>query len=139
MSDELWHNHTTGQTLYAIRFQQDGDVFITSGASDEVWGAGGNDADDYDVTMTESTVGSSGHYVGDFDASGNIVAGTYRICIYKQAGANPADTDLPIGQAEIYWNGTKEIELGVINGNQVLVHNVYREVPDKRVPQVTVK
>ena len=93
----------------------------------------------YDVTMTESTVGSSGHYVGDFDASGNIVAGTYRICIYKQAGANPADTDLPIGQAEIYWNGTKEIELGVINGNQVLVHNVYREVPDKRVPQVTVK
>ena len=116
MSNELWHNYTAGNTLYAIRFQRDGDVFITSGASDETWGTGGNDADDYDVTMTETTVGSSGHYVGDFDASGNIAAGTYRVCVYVQAGANPADGDAQVAQGEISWDaGGEEIGLGDIS------------------------
>jgi len=127
MSNELWHNFGSSETLYAIRFQQDGDVFITSGASDETWGATAHDADTYDVTMTETTVGSSGHYVGDFDASGNIAAGTYRITIYKQAGASPADTDLAIAQAEIYWNGTVEIDGKKLSDGLNMVHNEYDE------------
>ena len=47
MANEITHNAVTGLTLYFCMFQQDGDVFLTGGASDEVWGTGGRDADDY--------------------------------------------------------------------------------------------
>ena len=109
MSNEVFHNYLTSNTLYFCVFQLDGNVFLSNGLSDEVWGAGGNDADDYDVGMDESTVGSSGHYVGDFDDLGNISAGTYRVAIYQQAGASPADTDSVVAEAEIHWDGTAEI------------------------------
>jgi hypothetical protein len=105
MSNEIAHNHKTGATLYSCRFQLDGDVFITSGASDEVWGTGGRDADDYDVAMVENGVG--GHYVGDFDPSSNIAAGLYRIAVYLQAGANPADSDIAIAHGIGEWDGTQ--------------------------------
>ncbi len=104
---EVFHNFTTGNTLYSTRFQLDGDVFLSNGASDETWGTGGRDADDYDVTMTED--GVSGHFVGDFDTSGNIAEGVYRVTVFLQAGANPADTDFPLAQGEIYWDGASEI------------------------------
>jgi len=138
MSNELWHNHAVSKTLYAVRFQQDGDVFITSGASDETWGATAHDADDYDVTMTETTVGSSGHYIGDFDASGNISAGTYRITIYLQDGASPADTDVAIAQAEIYWGGSAEIELGTLNNGQKIKTEFYDEREEPEDAQVII-
>jgi len=51
----------------------------------------------------------SGHYVGQFDASDNIPAGVYRIAIYQQIGANPADSDPAIAQGELYWDGDQEI------------------------------
>ncbi len=113
MANEIFHNFLTGSTLYSTRFQLDGNVFLTSGASDEVWGAGGNDADNYDVTMTED--GSGGHYVGDFDTSGNIVAGVYRVTIFLQAGGSPADSDLAIAQGELYWDGTAELNSFTLN------------------------
>jgi hypothetical protein len=109
MANEIAHNYTTGSTLYACRFQLDGDVFLTAGASDEVWGTGGRDADDYDVAMTES--GSSGHYVCDFDASSNIAEGHYRVTVFLQAGANPADADIELAQGEIFWDGTSEVTM----------------------------
>ena len=84
-------------------------MFTTSGSASEPWGTGSRDADDYDVAMTEQ--GSSGHYTCQFDASGNIVAGIYRVCIYYQAGANPANSDIAIAQGEIYWDGTNEVTL----------------------------
>ena len=110
MANEITHNYTSGSTLYACRFQQAGNVFLTNGASDEVWGTGGRDADDYDVTLTEE--GDSGHYIADFDGSGNIALGTYHVTIYKQLGANPTDiVDTPIGQGVIYWDGTAEVTI----------------------------
>lgn len=114
MANEIRHNTKTSVTLYACRFQPNGDVFLTNGASDEVWGTGGNNADDYNVTMTETTIGSSRHYEGDFDASGNIAAGVYQVTVYRQAGGAPADTDKPQAQGEIYWNGTSEETLQTI-------------------------
>ncbi len=113
MANEIAHNFPTGSTLYAARFQMDGDVFITTGASDETWGAGGNDADDYDVTMTEN--GSGGHYVGSFDGSGNISAGVYKVTVYWQSGASPADGDLAIAQGVMYWDGTAEINTRTVD------------------------
>ena len=67
--------------------------------------------------MTEQGSGS-GHYTCQFDASANISAGIYRVVIYVQAGANPADSDVAkgaIGQGEGYWDGTSEIKLYSLN------------------------
>lgn len=111
MANEVFHNYATGSTLYFCAFQLDGNVFLSGGASDEVWGAGGNDADDYDETMTED--GSGGHFVGTFDTS--IAAGTYRVTVYLQAGGSPADSDLAIAQGEIYWDGTAELNMKTLD------------------------
>ena len=110
MANEISFDADTGLTFFACRFQLDGHVFLSAGSSDEVWGTGGRDADDYDIPVSE--VGTSGHYVGDFDpgASGNIAAGRYKVAAYEQAGANPADSDLPAREkGEILWDGTSEI------------------------------
>ena len=103
MSDEIAHNFQSGETLYSCRFQLNGDVKLTDGLTDEVWGIDGHDADDYDVTMPES--GDSGHYVGDFDPSDNITAGLYRVTVYLQLGANPDDDDPAIAQGVGEWDG----------------------------------
>lgn len=108
MSNELVWDTEPGQTIYACRFQKAGNVFLADGASDEVYGAGGNDRDDYDVAMPEKGVGS-GHYVGDFDAGTNITAGLYPTTFYRQIGANPADSDKPIGLGIMRWSGNDEI------------------------------
>ncbi len=113
MSNEIWANSKTGDTLYSTRFQLDGDVFLTSGASDETWGTGGRDADDYDVTVTED--GTGGHFTGDFDTSGNIAAGVYRVTVFLQVGGSPADTDTGIYDGEIYWDGTAEFNPFTLN------------------------
>ncbi len=105
MANEVFHNFTTGNTLYFCAFQLDGNVFLSGGASDEVWGTGGRDADDYDETMTED--GAGGHYVGTFDTS--IAAGVYRVTVFLQAGGSPVDSDTPLGQGVIYWDGSAEI------------------------------
>lgn len=108
MSNELHYDFDSGRTLFACRFQLNGDVFLANGASDEVWGVGGRDADDYDIAMAES--GSSGHYVGDFDPDGNIGANRYKVAVYEQIGGSPADSDIPaLGKGEILWDGSSEI------------------------------
>ena len=113
MSNEIHYNHITGTTLYFCAFQPDGNVFLSGGASDEVWGTGGRDADDYDEAMTED--GTGGHFVGTFDTS--IAAGVYHVTVFLQAGANPADTDKPLGQGVIYWDGTAEINIFTIDSD----------------------
>ena len=113
MADELTWDAVTGLTLYACRFQQNGDVFLTDGASDEVWGTGGRTADDYAVAMTEED--GSGHYKGDFDASSNISAESYPVAVYMQAGVDPVDADKPTARGQMDWDGTAEINLFTIN------------------------
>lgn len=109
---EIWCDTTTGLSLYACRFANTGEVLLTDGSDQESWGAGGNDADDYDVAMTE--IGSSGHYVAHFDEAGNIAAGVYPVVVYLQAGANPADADTAIANGVVHWDGTAEINLYTI-------------------------
>ncbi len=90
---EIAAPYTSGQTLYMTRYQPNGDVFLSDGLSDEVWGTGGRDADDYDVSLSEA--GSSGHYVANFDTLENIGAGSYKFDIFLQTGGSPADSDQP--------------------------------------------
>ena len=133
MSDEITHNAPTGLTLYACRFQPNGDVFLTNGASDEVWGTGARDADDYDVALTEED--SSGHYKGDFDTSANITtAAAYPVTVYRQLGGSPADSDPAQSQGVMNWDGTAEITLVTLDADiasltlaQLSVLNIYDE------------
>lgn len=97
----------TGDTLYIVRYNSDDEVYLSDGSSAEAWGAGGHDASDYYVPMAE--YGSTGDFGAQFDASGNIPAGMYRIEAYLQLGANPADSDSLLVIDEIAWDGTKEI------------------------------
>jgi len=108
MANEISYDFTSGETLYACRFQTDGNVFVTDGSSDEAWIA----ADTYDVTMTEN--GAGGHFVGSFDASTNIAAGVYKVTVYWQEGANPANGDLRLGRGVIHWDGTAEIDMSTM-------------------------
>lgn len=126
MSGEVAHNTITGKTLYLCRWTLGGDVFLSDGSSSEEWGTDGRDADDYDVAMAENA--PDGHYVGDFDASGNIVLGLYKVAVFVQAGASPDDADLSIAQGEINWSGSTEITLGTLSGQGSQVLNVYDEV-----------
>ena len=103
MSNEVAWDYTSGVTLYFCRFQLNGDVFLSDGASDEVWGTGARDADDYDVAMTES--GSSGHFTGHFDTPGNIANGDYRVTVYVRAGGSPVDADVAVAQGIMFWRG----------------------------------
>ena len=113
MSSEIWHNFTTGGTLYFCTFQPDGNVFLSNGESDEVWGTGARDADDYDMATTEDGVG--GHYVGDFDTS--ISEGTYRITVFLRATGTPLDSDPALAQGEIYWDGSAEIDIFTLDAD----------------------
>lgn len=109
MANEITHNHTSGLNLYACRFKQDGDVFLTDGSSAEAWGTGGHGADYYDVAMTEES--TSGHYKASFDLSSNISAGTYHVTVYDRAGGNPVDGDTPLAQGSIVWDGAGEVSI----------------------------
>ncbi len=112
MAEEVKHNYTTGLTLYFCRFIANSNVMLANPATNEVWGTDARDADAYDVQMSEE--GGSGHYTGDFASGGSISAGTYHITVYNQAGGSPVDSDIPLAQGEIYWNGTAEENLQTI-------------------------
>lgn len=126
---EIHHNHASLNTLYFCAFQPDGNVFLTGGASDEVWGTGGRDASDYAETMAED--GSGGHYIGTFTVA---VAGTYNVTVFLQDGVSPVDADIPLAQGEIYWDGTNELSLFTIDASLIAlsaegskVLNIYGE------------
>jgi hypothetical protein len=116
MSDEIVHDAETSQTLYSVRWQSNGNVFLTDGATDEVWGTGGRDASDYDVAMSENA--PDGHYVGDFDTSGNIAEGVYQVAVFIQAGGSPANSDIPDSRGQMHWDGAKEENIATI-GDQM--------------------
>jgi hypothetical protein len=113
MANEFIWDTTPSLNIYAIRWQPGGNAFLTDGASDEVYGAGGNDADDYDVTVGEVGAGS-GHYVGHFDISSNIAEGLYPYTYFLRTGGAAADSDRPIARGVIYWTGTAAINFSTI-------------------------
>ena len=113
MANEITHNYTSGLALYFCCFQQDGDVFLTGGASDEVWGTGGRTADDYDEAVTEEA--TSGHYKGSMAAG--VGAGVYQVQVRLRAGASPANSDIAIGQGEIYWTGSAEKNISTLDAH----------------------
>ena len=100
MANELVINHPTGSTLYALLFNGTGQIYngATFGAPDSAsW-------TDYDIAMTEATT-ATGIYRADMPA---VAAGVYGWVVRKQAGANPAVSDITVGAGSIRWTGTAE-------------------------------
>jgi hypothetical protein len=115
MANEIAHEYNTGSTLYHCRWDSSGDVFLTNGASSEVWGTGGRDASDYAVAMAENA--PDGHFIGDFDTSANITTeAVYKVAVFLQETGVPLDADFAVAEGEIYWNGTSEDTLISISG-----------------------
>ena len=129
MAEEIKKNYVTGLTLYFCRFiQSNSNVMLSNPATNEVWGTGGRTADNYHVDMTEE--GDSGHYTGTFNTGGAIAAGVYHVVVYYQTGVNPADspTDVAIGEGEIYWDGTAEINIYTLSESDVAA--IVAKLPD---------
>jgi len=119
MANEIHIDHESSGTLYAVRFNSAGQVALSDGSAFENWGAGGHDADDYDVALSE--IGSGGsHYIGDFDASSNISAGRYCVVVFLQAGANPADGDNIVGSGQIVWTSAGELTAAKVLANKAV-------------------
>ncbi len=51
--------------------------------------------------------------MGTFDTS--IATGVYRVTVFLQTGGSPVDSDIPIAQGEIYWDGTAELNPFTLN------------------------
>jgi len=100
-TNEIRSFQESGNTLYSVIREVDGDVWYITGQVFEAWGTDARTANDYDIALTDK---SGGFYVGDFNTA--VTAGYYYIITHQQEGANPADTDPPIWQEYGYWNGT---------------------------------
>lgn len=96
-TNEIRAYYASGSTLYAVLRNATGQAFDTVGNAFEAW----NVMTDYDIVLTDC---NGGMYTGTFDA--DTPAGLYTIMVYKQMGANPADSDPPIQFEEGYWTGT---------------------------------
>ena len=105
MANEIYANYSSGETLYAVIRNRQGNVWCVSGQVFEVWGTGGRDADDYDIALTDK---GGARYVVDFPAA-ITNAGRYGIQVFLQAGVNPADSDQLVAGREIFWSGRGEL------------------------------
>ena len=115
MANEIHVDYESGNTLYAVIRNGSGQVWYPGGQAFENWGAGGHDADDYDVGLTDK---DGDRYIGDFDD--NIGAGRYTVQVFEQAGANPADGDSLIGSGDIVWTGKGELTAEKVLSNKAV-------------------
>ncbi|OHB77101.1 MAG: hypothetical protein A2Z25_11860 [Planctomycetes bacterium RBG_16_55_9] len=123
MANEIHANYAPGNTLYAVVRNPAGDVWHVAAQTFEVWGTGGRNADDYDLSLVDK---SGSRYIGSFDT--NIPAGRYSVQVFLQAGANPADGDTLVAYSEILWSGT-----GVVTADRLLAN---KAVQNKTTGQI---
>ncbi len=135
MSNEIWHNYPSGNSLDAYVFKKaDDKVFVESDGGDtfEDW-VNGNVLT-YDIPMTDN---GGDYYSVDFPAViTNSTLQPYRVAIALRAGGSAAVGDRRIAQGEIQWDGTSEVDIGTINIIQTSVTNVYQEQVDLPAIQV---
>ncbi len=115
MANEIQVSHASGDTLYAVIRNRTGEVWGGAGQTFEQWGANGHDATDYALALTDK---GGSRYVGNFD--GNILAGSYFVQWFVQAGASPADTDTLAGGSDIVWTGTAELTATKLLANKAV-------------------
>lgn len=110
MANEIWHNFTTGLTLYArIRRRTDSQVYDVDAGGDnfEAWSDGS--VATYDLPLVDE---DGSFYAVDFPSG--ISAGVYDVGIFQQSGGSPDVTDSVIAEGVMYWDGTAEINLSTM-------------------------
>lgn len=100
----------TGLTLYVHIRNNTGAVW--NGSAFVSWNA--SNWATYAVAMTEQT--NSGYYNATFPAA--ITAGKYSYFVYQQIGGSPAVGDIAMGAAQMFWDGTNEIDFNSLTTGQ---------------------
>ena len=100
MANEVTISYPSGQTLYYIIRQANGNAWDTTGNAFEDW----NVMTDYDIAMTDE---SGSFYQANFDT--DVSAGVYTVQVFLQAGGGPVDGDPLLKSVLIYWSGTAEL------------------------------
>ena len=104
MPNEIHADYSSGHALYAVIRDSEGQVWYVAGQVFEIWGDDGHIADDYAIPLADS---GGSRYVGDFDL--NLPGGSYFIQIFRQVGADPADTDELVSSRRMLWTGSGEL------------------------------
>lgn len=130
MSNEIYHSFEEGTTLYALIWRKSDDkVWNNTDSTFDTYTD--DDIDKYDVVLTNiGTGGKEGDYYSvDFpSAITDSELQSYRVQIMKQVGGSiNAGNDIAVAQGEIYWDGTKESDIGTITITQTTVTNNYNE------------
>ena len=102
-----------GNTLYALIWRK---------SDDKVWNNTDSqfdtytdvDIDKYDVPLANQV--DSDYYSADFP-SAITGEGVYRVQVMLQPGTIDADADFGVGQGEISWDGTAEIDIFTIDSS----------------------
>ncbi len=115
MANEIHIDYASGHAVYAVVRNRLGQVWCLATQAFEDWGAGGHDAGDYGVALTDK---GGSRYQGDFDA--NIPAGRYAIQCFAQAGAALAPSDALIDSRMIHWTGAGELTAMTILTNKTV-------------------
>lgn len=115
MANEIHVDYASGHTVYAVIRNRAGQVWCPATQAFENWGAGGHDADDYDVALSDK---GGSRYQGNFDA--NIPAGRYAIQCFAQAGGAPAPSDALIDSRTILWTGAGELTAMAVLANKTV-------------------
>lgn len=123
MANEIQADCASGNVLYAVIRDRQGQAWYPLGQTFETWGTEGHTADDYDIPLT----GRGGcRYTGDFSTT--IAAGCYCIQVFRQAGASPAETDPLVCSRDIIWTGTGELTPAKMLANKAVQDTVTRAV-----------
>jgi hypothetical protein len=128
LANEIYATYNEGNDLYALIWRKSDDKVFNNTTNAFVTYT---DAGIADLVVPLANVElESDYYSVDFPSE---ITGTdplaYRVQVMLQIGGSPeADDDFAIRDGEIIWDGTKEIDLGVIfNTNQTTL-NRYNEI-----------
>ncbi|MEJ2649574.1 MAG: hypothetical protein P8016_14340 [Sedimentisphaerales bacterium] len=113
--NEIHANYASGNTLYLVVRDGEGNVWYPDGQVFESWGTSGRTAQEYCLDMADK---SGSLYVGAFDD--NICAGRYNLQIFLQGGVDPADSDSLIESREFVWSGTGRITSDKLLANKAV-------------------
>jgi hypothetical protein len=115
MANEIHADYASGNIVYAVIRNAEAGVWCAAKQAFESWGAGGHTACDYASPLTDK---GGSRYIGDFDAG--IPLGQYRIQLFVQVGASPADGDTILASRDIAWTGTGELTALKILANKAI-------------------
>ena len=118
MANEIYATYDEGNTLYALIWRKTDDKINLAGTNNFETYEEANIAT-YAHALTnqgDGVGGYSDYYTADFPAT-ITGEGVYRVQVLLQPGAIDADLDFGIGQGEISWDGTAEIDIFTIDNS----------------------